>query len=253
MWRARENGSADRLDGYKFQQTLVWHAGNRCRLTSAQEPSCPETVLSIRSSSTAVRAPTARIVSGDKEWDTERHVLTDLCHVAPVPESTYKGEDLKQHPLPKPVSVMHGWSTPSPTPESWSAPCSAGFPPAGWLLHPDSAGLSGHRAVAHLPEATTTTASCESTGRCTTPTSIAWPSPEGSDVRDQLKDLKADPIGRVDGPSTRPSVSTASESRPSQLESYVDSISGSRGSEQPDLPERLGGESRRSRVECSEA
>jgi DNA modification methylase len=26
--------------------------------------------------------------------------------VAPVPESTYKGEDLKQHPCQKPVSVM---------------------------------------------------------------------------------------------------------------------------------------------------
>ena len=41
MWRAREWFSGS-LDGYKFQQTLVWHASNHCGL---EEPPCPETVL----------------------------------------------------------------------------------------------------------------------------------------------------------------------------------------------------------------
>jgi DNA modification methylase len=45
-----------------------------------------------------------RIIKDEKGWDTNRHNLD--CHVAPIPQTVYKGEDLKQHPCQKPVSTM---------------------------------------------------------------------------------------------------------------------------------------------------
>ncbi|QDV37622.1 DNA methylase [Tautonia plasticadhaerens] len=40
----------------------------------------------------------------EKSWSGELHDKD--CHIAPVPQSNYSGEDLKRHPCQKPVSVM---------------------------------------------------------------------------------------------------------------------------------------------------
>ena len=45
-----------------------------------------------------------KIITGDKRWDKEKHVLD--CHVAAAPQTVYIGEDFKQHPCQKPVSAM---------------------------------------------------------------------------------------------------------------------------------------------------
>jgi DNA modification methylase len=88
------------LDGYKFQQLLVWHASNhmahksRMRLKHTWEP-----ILLYR------RVGSRRnIVSSGKTWDADLHNCD--CYVAPVPQRNFNGEDLKQHPTQKPVSVM---------------------------------------------------------------------------------------------------------------------------------------------------
>jgi DNA modification methylase len=50
------------------------------------------------------KGSTHPIISEDKDWNCERHNMD--CHVAPLPQTVYKGEDLKQHPCQKPVSTM---------------------------------------------------------------------------------------------------------------------------------------------------
>jgi hypothetical protein len=83
------------LRGFRFQQLLVWHAGNHCGLRSRKffKQSWYPIFLYVRQGSNRT------IISGDKTWDAEKHVLD--CHVAPIPETTYKGEDLRQHPCEK--------------------------------------------------------------------------------------------------------------------------------------------------------
>ncbi len=88
------------LKGYEFQQLLTWQANNHCGPKSRQSMKqswYPIFLYRKRHSS-------RRIVRDDKAWDTERHNLD--CHVAPLPQTTYRGEELKQHPCQKPVSVM---------------------------------------------------------------------------------------------------------------------------------------------------
>jgi hypothetical protein len=88
------------LKGYQFQQVLTWQANNHCG---------PKSRLAMKQSWYPIflyrkRHSSRRIVRDDKAWDTERHNLD--CHVAPLPQTTYRGEELKQHPCQKPVSVM---------------------------------------------------------------------------------------------------------------------------------------------------
>jgi site-specific DNA-methyltransferase (adenine-specific)/site-specific DNA-methyltransferase (cytosine-N4-specific) len=88
------------LKGYEFQQVLTWQANNHCG---------PKSRLTMKQSWYPIflyrkRHTSRRIVRDDKTWDTERHNLD--CHVAPLPQTTYRGAELKQHPCQKPVSVM---------------------------------------------------------------------------------------------------------------------------------------------------
>jgi DNA modification methylase len=88
------------LAGYDFQQLLVWHANNnyapknRRWLKQSWEP-----IFLYRR-----RGSRKPIVTSKKGWDGRLHNLD--CHVAPVPQTTFAGHDLKQHPAQKPVSVM---------------------------------------------------------------------------------------------------------------------------------------------------
>jgi site-specific DNA-methyltransferase (adenine-specific) len=88
------------LKVYQFQQVLTWQANNHCG---------PKSRLTMKQSWYPIflyrkRQTLRRIVRDDKAWDTERHNLD--CHVAPLPQTTYRGEELKQHPCQKPVSTM---------------------------------------------------------------------------------------------------------------------------------------------------
>ena len=88
------------LRGYKFQQLLVWHAKNsmahksRMCLKQTWEPIFLD--RSVGSKRT--------VISSQKTWDTDLHNCD--CFVAPVPQTNFNGEDLKQHPTQKPVSVF---------------------------------------------------------------------------------------------------------------------------------------------------
>ena len=99
LWDGRRwfDGS---LGDYEFQQLLAWHASNHCgpRGHNSLKQSWYPIFLYRRKRSGR------KVIGGDKLWDRERHVLD--CHVAPVPETTYLGEDMRQHPCQKPVSVM---------------------------------------------------------------------------------------------------------------------------------------------------
>ena len=99
LWEAR-TWFDESLRGYEFQQLLTWQANNHCG---------PKSRLSMKQSWYPIflyrkRHSSRRIVRDDKAWDTQRHNLD--CHVAPLPQTTYRGEELKQHPCQKPVSVM---------------------------------------------------------------------------------------------------------------------------------------------------
>jgi DNA modification methylase len=99
LWEGRR-WFDESLRGYEFQQLLTWQASNHCALRSRsllKQTWYPIFLYRRRGSS-------RRVITGEKPWDKEKHVLD--CHVAPVPETTYRGEDLRQHPCQKPVSVM---------------------------------------------------------------------------------------------------------------------------------------------------
>ena len=99
LWEGRR-WFDESLKGYEFQQLLTWQASNHCG---------PKSRDSLKQSWYPIflyrrRGTGRKVITGDKTWDKEKHVLD--CHVAPVPESTYKREDYRQHPCQKPVSVM---------------------------------------------------------------------------------------------------------------------------------------------------
>ena len=88
------------LEGYAFQQILVWHANNNWGPKNRQWfKQTWEPIFLYRKLGTK-----RTILSKGKEWSGELHNLD--CHVAPVPEGNYTGHNLKQHPCQKPVSVM---------------------------------------------------------------------------------------------------------------------------------------------------
>jgi DNA modification methylase len=99
MW----NGRAwldESLKDYEFQQMLVWHAPNNLAPKSREcFKQTWEPIFLYR------RVGSERLIHDlGSEWTGELHDLD--CHVAVVPQSTYGGDDHKQHPAQKPVSVM---------------------------------------------------------------------------------------------------------------------------------------------------
>jgi ParB-like nuclease domain/DNA methylase len=88
------------LIGYHFQQLLVWHASNHA---TPKDRRCLKLTWSpiflYRRA-----ASTRHVLSAGKTWDADLHNFD--CHVAPVPQSIYAGEDFKEHPCQKPVTVM---------------------------------------------------------------------------------------------------------------------------------------------------
>jgi site-specific DNA-methyltransferase (adenine-specific)/site-specific DNA-methyltransferase (cytosine-N4-specific) len=99
LWEGRQWFDKS-LQGYNFQQLLTWQANNQCgpRSRLSMKPSWYPIFFYRR------RHSERRIIKDEKGWDTDRHNLD--CHVAPIPQRVYKGEDLKQHPCQKPVSTM---------------------------------------------------------------------------------------------------------------------------------------------------
>ena len=99
MWEGTKwlDGS---LRGYKFQQTLVWHAPNNLAPKSrACFKQTWEPIFLYR------RVGCERLVHDHgSQWTGELHDLD--CHVAMVPQVNYGGHDFKQHPCQKPVPVM---------------------------------------------------------------------------------------------------------------------------------------------------
>jgi DNA modification methylase len=99
MFDAR-NWFDESLEGYQFQQILVWHASNDASPKNRQwfkQTWVPIFLYRRRGSKRA-------IISKSKSWDTELHNYD--CHIASLPQTVYTGHDLKQHPCQKPVSVM---------------------------------------------------------------------------------------------------------------------------------------------------
>lgn len=45
-----------------------------------------------------------KVIAPNKTWDSERH--NGDCFVGAIPQTVYNGEDYRQHPAQKPVSVM---------------------------------------------------------------------------------------------------------------------------------------------------
>src|SRR5271166_5261717 len=99
LWEGRQ-WFDESLKGYEFQQLLTWQANNNCG---------PKSRLEMKQTWYPIflyrkKGSTHPIISEDKDWNCERHNMD--CHVAPLPQTVYKGEDLKQHPCQKPVSTM---------------------------------------------------------------------------------------------------------------------------------------------------
>ena len=88
------------LDGYEFQQLLSWHAKNSSALKSRPlfKMSWEPIFLYRR------KGATRKVICSRKMWSTFQHNYD--CFVATIPQSDYHGEDHKQHPCQKPVSVM---------------------------------------------------------------------------------------------------------------------------------------------------
>ena len=89
------------LEGYTFQQVLVWHANNN---------GCPKNPLGFKQTWEPIllyrrKGSIKPIVPSERTLNAELHTLD--CHAAPVPQINDSGHDLKQHPTQKPVSVMH--------------------------------------------------------------------------------------------------------------------------------------------------
>lgn len=124
------------LDGYSFQQLLVWHASNnvahkgRKMLKQTWEP-----IFLYRREGSA-----RQIISTTKTWDSKRH--NGDCFVGAIPQTVYNGEEFKQHPCQKPVSVMrwliHALTDPSDnvvSPFCGVAPCGVAAVQLGRRYH----------------------------------------------------------------------------------------------------------------------
>ena len=99
LWEGRK-WFDESLKGYEFQQMLVWHANNQCGPKSQsllKQTWYPIFVYRRKGSN-------RKVITDSKTWSTECHQLD--CHVAAVPQTGYRGEDLKQHPYQKSSSAM---------------------------------------------------------------------------------------------------------------------------------------------------
>ena len=99
LWEGRQ-WFDESLKGYEFQQMLVWHANNQCGPKShslLKQTWYPIFVYRRKGSS-------RKVITDGKTWSSECHQLD--CHVAAVPQTGYRGEDLKQHPCQKSGSAM---------------------------------------------------------------------------------------------------------------------------------------------------
>ena len=99
LWEGRQ-WFDESLKGYEFQQLLVWHANNQCGSKSRSLLKLtwyPIFVYRRKGSS-------RQVITDSKTWSTECHQLD--CHVAALPQTGYRGEDLKQHPCQKSSSAM---------------------------------------------------------------------------------------------------------------------------------------------------
>jgi ParB-like chromosome segregation protein Spo0J len=99
LWEGRK-WFDESLKGYEFQQMLIWHANNQCGPKShslLKQTWYPIFVYRKKGSS-------RKVITDGKTWSTECHQLD--CHVAAVPQTGYRGEDLKQHPCQKSSSAM---------------------------------------------------------------------------------------------------------------------------------------------------
>ena len=99
LWEGRK-WFDESLKGYEFQQMLVWHANNQCGPKSRsllKQTWYPIFIYRRKGSS-------RKVITDGKTWSTECHQLD--CHVAAVPQTGYRGEDLKQHPCQKSSSAM---------------------------------------------------------------------------------------------------------------------------------------------------
>ena len=99
LWEGRQ-WFDESLNGYKFQQMLVWHANNQCGPKSHSLLKQTWYPIFIYRRNGSAR----KVITGGKTWSTECHQLD--CHVAAVPQTGYRGEDLKQHPCQKSSSAM---------------------------------------------------------------------------------------------------------------------------------------------------
>ena len=99
LWEGRQ-WFDESLEGYEFQQMLVWHANNQCgpKSRSLLKQTWYPIFLYRRVGSSR------KVITDGKTWSTECHQLD--CHVAAVPQTGYRGEDLKQHPCQKSSSAM---------------------------------------------------------------------------------------------------------------------------------------------------
>jgi hypothetical protein len=99
LWRGRE-WLDEELDGYEFQQLLVWHyANNKSPQSRKGFKQTWEPIFFYRRKDSDRKV----VVSGGA-WGDD---LNDFdCHVAAVPQSNFNGAEQKQHPAQKPVSVF---------------------------------------------------------------------------------------------------------------------------------------------------
>ena len=99
LWEGRK-WFDESLRGYEFQQMLIWHANNQCGPKShslLKQTWYPIFIYRRKGSN-------RKVITDGKTWSTECHQLD--CHVAAVPQTGYRGEDLKQHPCQKSSSAM---------------------------------------------------------------------------------------------------------------------------------------------------
>ena len=88
------------LKSYQFQQLLIWHYPNNKSPQSRKKfKQTWEPIFFYRK-----KESKKQIMVSGTEWGDEFNDFD--CHVAAVPQSNFKGADMKQHPAQKPLSVM---------------------------------------------------------------------------------------------------------------------------------------------------
>jgi len=99
LWDAK-NWFDECLDGYTFQQLLVWHYANNNKPQSQKGfKQTWEPILFYRRNESD-----RKIVVGGTEWGDGLNSFD--CHVAAVPQSNFNDAECKVHPAQKPVAVM---------------------------------------------------------------------------------------------------------------------------------------------------